>query len=51
MAKLDDWTITVRVNIKWGHLLKLLLYRTLRGRNKITIQDLINGEKKCTHGA
>jgi len=49
MAKLDGYTVTVKVNIKWSHLVKLLLYRVIKGRNKITIEELIKGEKKCIH--
>ena len=43
--KMDDFTVNVRVKIKWSHLLKLLFYRTLKGRITWTIEELIARKK------
>jgi len=46
----DEYTVTVKVRIKWSHLLKLLFYRTLKGKTKITIEQLIERDKRCNLG-
>ena len=45
MARIDEYTVNVRVKIKWSHLLRLLIYKTLKGRREWTINELIDAKK------
>ena len=50
MARLEPMIVEVKVNIKWSALLKLLLKRAIARREKVTIQELIERDRKCTLG-